>query len=161
MILQQKITEIWGWYFSWNYSSMHVELGLKFQSHSIILCCFLWNQIAPYQWSVLHGETWIIIVFRICLTFSAHTLQGSDYSIESRDGPANDLITSVAFNSSQSTKESNVWTEHPQRKSRYFWPILNPLPLSHFVTHPGTPHKYVTHLWLPPTFSRPSTKNQD
>src|SRR6218665_1926971 len=32
--------------------------------------------------------------------------------------------------------------------SRYFWPIGNfyPLPLSHFVTHPRTPRKYVTHL---------------
>src|SRR6218665_360502 len=30
--------------------------------------------------------------------------------------------------------------------SCYFWPILTPLPLSHFVTHPGTPQKYVTHL---------------
>jgi|SRR6218665_2733271 len=29
-----------------------------------------------------------------------------------------------------------------------------PLPLSHFVTHPGTPQKYVTHL-RPPIFSRP------
>src|SRR6218665_3492635 len=44
--------------------------------------------------------------------------------------------------------------------SRYFWPILPPLPLSHFVTHPGTPPKYVTHLG-PPIFSRPSTKNPD
>src|SRR6218665_2596214 len=25
-----------------------------------------------------------------------------------------------------------------------FWPIFTPLPLSHFVTHPGTPRKYVT-----------------
>jgi len=41
--------------------------------------------------------------------------------------------------------------------SRYFWPILTPLPLSHFVTHPGTPPKYVTHL-EPPIFSSPSTK---
>ena len=31
-----------------------------------------------------------------------------------------------------------------------------PLPISHFVTHPGTPQKYVTHL-RPPIFSRPST----
>src|SRR6218665_2686762 len=31
--------------------------------------------------------------------------------------------------------------------SRYFWPFLTtPYPLSHFVTHPGTPQKYVTHL---------------
>src|SRR6218665_1316591 len=37
-----------------------------------------------------------------------------------------------------------------------------PLPLSHFVTHPGTPRKYVTHLGTPPPiFSRPSTKNPD
>src|SRR6218665_719687 len=35
-----------------------------------------------------------------------------------------------------------------------------PLPLSHFVTHPGTPRKYVTHLG-PPIFRRPSTKNPD
>src|SRR6218665_2988042 len=42
--------------------------------------------------------------------------------------------------------------------SRYFWPILTTLPLSHFVTHSGTPRKYVTHLGPPPIFSRPSTK---
>src|SRR6218665_975963 len=35
--------------------------------------------------------------------------------------------------------------------SRYFWPIFPPLPLSHFVTHPRTPRKYVTHL-RPPRF---------
>src|SRR6218665_1536901 len=34
---------------------------------------------------------------------------------------------------------------------------FDPLPLSHFVTHPGTLQKYVTHL-APPIFSRPSTK---
>src|SRR6218665_1612545 len=34
-------------------------------------------------------------------------------------------------------------------------------PLSHFVTHPRTPQKYVTHLGPPPIFSRPSTKNLD
>src|SRR6218665_2727889 len=32
-----------------------------------------------------------------------------------------------------------------------FWPILTPLPLSHVVTHPGTPRKYVTYLG-PPRF---------
>src|SRR6218665_300902 len=32
-----------------------------------------------------------------------------------------------------------------------------PPPLSHFVIHPGTTRKYVTHLG-PPIFSRPSTK---
>src|SRR6218665_135689 len=38
-----------------------------------------------------------------------------------------------------------------------------PLPLSHFVTHPGTiPRKYVTHLGThPQIFSRPSTKIPD
>src|SRR6218665_782466 len=35
-----------------------------------------------------------------------------------------------------------------------------PSSLSHFVTHPGTPLKYVTHLG-PPIFSRPGTKNPD
>src|SRR6218665_2223247 len=35
---------------------------------------------------------------------------------------------------------------------------FNSLPLSHFVTHPGTPQKYVTHLGPPRLFSRPSTK---
>src|SRR6218665_4033797 len=35
-----------------------------------------------------------------------------------------------------------------------------PSPMSHFVTHPGTPRKYVTHLGHPPIFSRPSTKNK-
>src|SRR6218665_499866 len=43
----------------------------------------------------------------------------------------------------------------PQSTSRYFWPILNPSP----VTHPGTSQKYVTHLGHFPIFSRPSTKN--
>src|SRR6218665_208608 len=38
---------------------------------------------------------------------------------------------------------------------------FDPLPLSHFVTHPGTPRKYITHLGLPPIFSRPSTKIPD
>src|SRR6218665_1872163 len=45
--------------------------------------------------------------------------------------------------------------------SRYFWPILTPLPLSHFVTPPRTPQKFATHL-VPPIFSsRHSTKNPD
>src|SRR6218665_1586313 len=30
---------------------------------------------------------------------------------------------------------------------------FDPLPLSHFVTHPGTPQKYATHLGPPPRFS--------
>src|SRR6218665_2700927 len=34
-----------------------------------------------------------------------------------------------------------------------------PLPLSHFVTHPGTPQKYVTHLG-PPIFRKPNTKTR-
>src|SRR6218665_4012751 len=38
---------------------------------------------------------------------------------------------------------------------------FDPLPLLHFVTHHGTPQKYVTHLGPPPDFSRPSTKNLD
>ena len=33
-----------------------------------------------------------------------------------------------------------------------FGKFLPPFPLSHFVTHPGTPRKYVTHLGLPPDF---------
>src|SRR6218665_2188349 len=33
-----------------------------------------------------------------------------------------------------------------------FWLILTPSPLSHFVTHSGTPQKYVTHLGPPPRF---------
>src|SRR6218665_1901228 len=44
---------------------------------------------------------------------------------------------------------------------KYVTPFLanfDPFPLSHFVTHPGTPKKYVTHLG-PPIFSRPSTKH--
>jgi len=36
-------------------------------------------------------------------------------------------------------------------KGRYFWPILTPLPLSHFVTHPKTPKK-VRHTSRPPDF---------
>src|SRR6218665_2269021 len=46
---------------------------------------------------------------------------------------------------------------------KYVTPFLanfDPLPLSHFVTHLGTPKKYVTHLG-PPIFSRPSTKILD
>src|SRR6218665_2448435 len=42
--------------------------------------------------------------------------------------------------------------------SRYFWPIFTPLPLSHFVTHPGTPLESTSHISDPPIFSRPSTK---
>src|SRR6218665_691118 len=42
--------------------------------------------------------------------------------------------------------------------SRYFWPILTPSTLSHLVTHPRTPQKYVTHLGTP---GRSSTKNPD
>src|SRR6218665_3048443 len=38
---------------------------------------------------------------------------------------------------------------------------FDPLPLSHFVTHPGTPRKYVIHLGPPPISRRPSTKNPD
>src|SRR6218665_4049140 len=40
---------------------------------------------------------------------------------------------------------------------------FDPLPpLSHFVTHSGTPpQKYVTHLGLTPIFSRSSTNNPD
>src|SRR6218665_1294131 len=33
-----------------------------------------------------------------------------------------------------------------------FWPILTASPLSHIVTHSGTPQKYVTHLGPPPRF---------
>src|SRR6218665_420546 len=44
--------------------------------------------------------------------------------------------------------------------SRYFWPILPPSHLSHFVTHPGT-HPKVRHTSRPPIFIRPSTKNPD
>src|SRR6218665_3937605 len=44
--------------------------------------------------------------------------------------------------------------------SRYLWPILTPLPLSHFVTHPGTP-KSKSHISDPPIFYRPSTKKPD
>src|SRR6218665_3299238 len=35
--------------------------------------------------------------------------------------------------------------------SRYFWPILTPSPLSHFVTNPGTPPK-VRHTSRTPRF---------
>src|SRR6218665_3950441 len=35
-----------------------------------------------------------------------------------------------------------------------------PLPISHFVTHPGPP-KSTSHISDPPIFSRPSTKNPD
>ena len=34
-----------------------------------------------------------------------------------------------------------------------FWTIFNPLPLSHFVIHLGTPLKYVT-LWKPPKLTK-------
>ena len=34
-----------------------------------------------------------------------------------------------------------------------------PPPLSHFVTHPGTPPESTSHISDPPIFSRPSTKN--
>src|SRR6218665_4035570 len=45
---------------------------------------------------------------------------------------------------------------------KYVTLFLAPLPLSHFVTHPGTPRKYVPHLGPPPPiFSRPSTKILD
>src|SRR6218665_2059887 len=43
---------------------------------------------------------------------------------------------------------------------RYIFCNFDPLPLSHFVTHLGTPRKYITHLG-PPIFSRPSTKSPD
>src|SRR6218665_1923426 len=41
-----------------------------------------------------------------------------------------------------------------------FWPIFTPLPLSHFVTQPGTPPPKVRHASRtpPPYFSRPSKK---
>src|SRR6218665_321878 len=45
--------------------------------------------------------------------------------------------------------------------SRYFWPILTPSFLSHFVTHPGTPPKVRHTSRTTPIFSRPSTKNPD
>src|SRR6218665_124065 len=35
--------------------------------------------------------------------------------------------------------------------SRYFWPIVTPFPLSHFVTYPGTP-KSTSHISDPPRF---------
>src|SRR6218665_1776413 len=38
---------------------------------------------------------------------------------------------------------------------------LLPPPLSHFVTHPGTPPESMSHISDPPTFRRPSTKNPD
>src|SRR6218665_3636986 len=43
--------------------------------------------------------------------------------------------------------------------SCYFWPILTPFPLSHFVI-PGPP-KSTSHISDPPIFSMPSTKNPD
>src|SRR6218665_2313733 len=36
-----------------------------------------------------------------------------------------------------------------------------PPPLSHFVTHPGTPPESTSHMSDPPIFRRPSTKNPD
>ena len=36
-----------------------------------------------------------------------------------------------------------------------------PLPLSHFVTNPGTPPESTSHISDPPIFSRPSTKTPD
>src|SRR6218665_1077545 len=36
-----------------------------------------------------------------------------------------------------------------------------PLPLSHFVTHPGTPPESTSHISESPIFSRPSTKIPD
>ena len=43
-----------------------------------------------------------------------------------------------------------------------FFANFDPLPLSHFVTHPGTPQR-TSHISDPPflIFSRPSTKNSD
>src|SRR6218665_628522 len=45
--------------------------------------------------------------------------------------------------------------------SRYFWPIFTPLPLSHFVTHPGTPPQVRHTSQTPLIVRRPSTKNPD
>src|SRR6218665_171459 len=41
-----------------------------------------------------------------------------------------------------------------------FWANFYPLPLSHFVTHPGTSPKSTSHISDPPIFSRPSTKTR-
>src|SRR6218665_3467280 len=52
---------------------------------------------------------------------------------------------------------------HPLSMSRYFWPILTPLPLLHFVTHPGRsgPPESTSHISDAPIFSRPSTNIPD
>ena len=49
-----------------------------------------------------------------------------------------------------STRLSSYGAVHKVRHAIFgqFWP---PLPLSHFITHPGTPRKYVTHIG-PPRF---------
>src|SRR6218665_1944913 len=49
----------------------------------------------------------------------------------------------------------------PAQYVTLFLANLNPLPLSDFVTHPGTPHSQSTsHISDPPIFSRPSTKSR-
>src|SRR6218665_3424778 len=61
--------------------------------------------------------------------------------------------------SSRGECERKIGAVHKVRHA-IFGQFLPP-PLSHFVTHPGTPRKYVTHLGPPPIFRRPSTKNLD
>src|SRR6218665_388883 len=55
----------------------------------------------------------------------------------------------------------NMLRGRPKSRSRYFWPILTTLPLSHFVTHPGNPPASTSHISDPPIFSRHSTKIPD
>src|SRR6218665_2892662 len=56
-----------------------------------------------------------------------------------------------------SSSGSEYGLHHP--KVTLFWPILTPPPLSHFVTHPGTPSpKKVRHTSR--IFSRPSTESR-
>src|SRR6218665_2258849 len=60
-------------------------------------------------------------------------------------------------------KLDRSYTQGPSIKYvTLFLANFDPLPLSLFVTHPGTLQKYVTHLGPPPPiFSRPSQKNPD
>src|SRR6218665_158229 len=56
---------------------------------------------------------------------------------------------------------SGMGAGHKVRHAIFGQFLPPPLPLSHFVTHPGTPPKVRRTSRIPPIFSRPSTKIPD
>src|SRR6218665_1944914 len=90
---------------------------------------------------------------KMCLPmFQVHTNSSPSY--------VSSLVTSFpSLQTRRAVRSSSQGAVHKVRHAIFgqFLPLSSPL--SHFVTHPGTPRKYITHLG-PPIFRRPSTKKR-